>query len=59
MVESGEGIDWSMAEHLALATLLMDGFPVRFSGQDCERGTFSQRHAVLMDQDNERRFAPR
>ena len=58
MVESGTGIDWSMAEHLALASLLMEGFPVRFSGQDCERGTFSQRHAVLMDQDNERRFAP-
>jgi 2-oxoglutarate dehydrogenase E1 component len=58
MVETGEGIDWSMAEHLSLATLLMEGFPVRFSGQDSERGTFSQRHAVLLDQDTERRFAP-
>jgi 2-oxoglutarate dehydrogenase E1 component len=58
MVETGQGIDWSMAEHLSLATLLMEGFPVRFSGQDSERGTFSQRHAVLLDQDTERRFAP-
>ncbi len=58
MVESGRGIDWSFGEHLAFATLLMEGFPVRFSGQDSERGTFSQRHAVLLDQDNERRFAP-
>ena len=58
MVESGQGIDWAMAEHLALATLLMEGFPIRFSGQDIERGTFSQRHAVLIDQDSERRFAP-
>ena len=58
MIESGEGIDWSMAEHLAFGTLLMEGFRVRLSGQDCERGTFSQRHAVLIDQENERRFAP-
>ena len=58
MVETGEGIDWAMAEHLAFASILMEGFPVRLSGQDCERGTFSQRHAVLLDQDTERRFAP-
>ena len=58
MVESGQGIDWSMAEHLSLGTLLMEGFRVRLSGQDCERGTFSQRHAVLIDQETERRFAP-
>ena len=58
MVESGEGIDWAMAEHLAIGTLLMEGYPVRLSGQDVERGTFSQRHAVLVDQDNDRRFAP-
>ena len=47
MVETGAGIDWSMAEHLAFATLLNEGFPVRLSGQDSERGTFSQRHSVL------------
>ena len=58
MVESGQGIDWSMAEHMAFGTLMMEGFPVRLSGQDSERGTFSQRHAVLIDQENERRFAP-
>ncbi len=58
MVESGQGIDWAMAEHMAFGTLMMEGFPVRLSGQDSERGTFSQRHAVLIDQETERRFAP-
>ena len=58
MIDSGQGIDWSMAEHLAFASLLMEGFRVRLSGQDCERGTFSQRHAVFIDQENERRFSP-
>lgn len=58
MIESGEGIDWAMAEHLAFATLLQEGFPVRLSGQDCERGTFSQRHSVLVDQETERRYTP-
>ncbi|MES1179719.1 MAG: 2-oxoglutarate dehydrogenase E1 component, partial [Hyphomicrobium sp.] len=58
MIDTGQGIDWSMGEHLAFATLLMEGFPVRLSGQDCERGTFSQRHAVFIDQENERRFSP-
>ncbi|MFZ4809674.1 MAG: 2-oxoglutarate dehydrogenase E1 component, partial [Hyphomicrobiaceae bacterium] len=58
MVETGDGIDWAMAEHLAFGTLLKEGFPVRLSGQDVERGTFSQRHAVLIDQDSERRYTP-
>ncbi|MFN3745525.1 MAG: 2-oxoglutarate dehydrogenase E1 component [Hyphomicrobiaceae bacterium] len=58
MVESGEGIDWAMAEHLAFGTLLKEGFPVRLSGQDVERGTFSQRHSVLIDQESERRYTP-
>ena len=58
MVESGTGIDWAMAEHLALGTLLKEGFPVRMSGQDTERGTFSQRHSVLIDQETERRYTP-
>jgi len=58
MVESGAGIDWSMAENLAFATLLNEGFPVRLSGQDSERGTFSQRHSVLFDQESERRYTP-
>ncbi len=58
MVDSGEGLDWSMAEHLAFGSLLSEGFPVRLSGQDSERGTFSQRHSVLIDQDTERRWTP-
>jgi len=58
MVETGTGIDWAMAEHLAFATLLNEGFPVRLSGQDSERGTFSQRHSVLIDQETERRYTP-
>ena len=58
MIDTGRGIDWAMAEHLAFATLLYEGFPVRLSGQDSERGTFSQRHSVLIDQDDERRYTP-
>ena len=58
MIEDGSGIDWAMAEHLAFGTLLLEGFPVRLSGQDVQRGTFSQRHAVLVDQDNEKRYTP-
>ncbi len=58
MIESGEGIDWAMAELLAFGTLLLEGFPVRLSGQDSERGTFSQRHSVLTDQETERRYTP-
>jgi 2-oxoglutarate dehydrogenase E1 component len=54
-IESGEGIDWSTAEALAFGALLKEGHPVRLSGQDSERGTFSQRHAVLFDQDSEER----
>ena len=58
MVETGAGIDWAMAEHLAFATLVKEGVPVRLSGQDSERGTFSQRHSVLIDQESERRYTP-
>ncbi|HEU4377850.1 MAG TPA: 2-oxoglutarate dehydrogenase E1 component [Hyphomicrobiaceae bacterium] len=58
MVDTGTGIDWSMAEALAFGTLLKEGFPVRLSGQDSERGTFSQRHSVLVDQETERRYTP-
>ncbi len=56
MIEDGRGIDWSMAEALAFGTLLEEGFPVRLSGQDVERGTFSQRHSVLTDQVNEEQY---
>lgn len=58
MVEDGQNIDWAMGEALAFASLLTDGKPVRLVGQDVERGTFSQRHAVLTDQENEGRFTP-
>ncbi len=58
MLDSSEGIDWSTAEALALCSLLVDGNPVRLSGQDTERGTFSQRHSVLIDQANEDRYTP-
>jgi len=51
MIETGEGIDWGMAEALAFGTLLKEGFKVRLSGQDSERGTFSHRHSVLNDQE--------
>ena len=57
-VETGDGVDWATAEALAFATLLKEGHPVRLSGQDSERGTFSQRHSVLYDQDTEDRFIP-
>jgi 2-oxoglutarate dehydrogenase E1 component len=58
MIESGTDIDWATAEHLAFGTLLKEGFSVRLSGQDSGRGTFSQRHAVLYDQENEQRYIP-
>ena len=54
----GKNIDWATAEALAFATLLKDGYGVRLSGQDVGRGTFSHRHAVLYDQENEKRFVP-
>jgi 2-oxoglutarate dehydrogenase E1 component len=57
-VETGEGMDWATAEALAFGTLLDEGYPVRLSGQDCERGTFSQRHSVLIDQQTEARYIP-
>jgi len=58
MIESGAGIDWAMGEALAFASLLDEGHPVRLSGQDSERGTFSQRHSVLVDQQTEDRYVP-
>jgi 2-oxoglutarate dehydrogenase E1 component len=58
MIEDGRGIDWATAESLAFGTLLVEGYTVRLSGQDSERGTFSQRHAVLMDQANEKKYTP-
>src|SRR5205807_974585 len=57
-IETGEGIDWATGEALAFGTLCAEGTQVRLSGQDSGRGTFSQRHAVLVDQENEERFIP-
>ncbi|WP_029354643.1 2-oxoglutarate dehydrogenase E1 component [Bosea sp. 117] len=57
-ISEGTGIDWSTGEALAYTTLLLEGHPVRLSGQDSERGTFSQRHSVLTDQENEDRYTP-
>jgi 2-oxoglutarate dehydrogenase E1 component len=58
MVETGENVDWALAEHLAFATLLDEGFPVRLSGQDSCRGTFSHRHSHFIDQTTETRHTP-
>ena len=57
-IEKGQSIDWSTAESLAFGSLLVEGFSVRLSGQDSGRGTFSQRHAVLRNQDSHERFIP-
>lgn len=58
MFETGEGFDWATAEALAFGTLADEGYPVRLSGQDCGRGTFSQRHSVWTDQETENRYVP-
>ncbi len=58
MIAAGEGVDWATAEALAFGTLLVEGYPVRLSGQDCARGTFSQRHAAIVDQETEARRHP-
>jgi 2-oxoglutarate dehydrogenase E1 component len=58
MIETGQDLDWAMGEALAFGTLVDEGHRVRLSGQDCERGTFSQRHSVLIDQENEGRYVP-
>ena len=57
MLSKGK-IDWSSAESLAIGTLLTEGFSVRLSGQDSGRGTFSQRHAILRNQENHDRYIP-
>ncbi|HEU0082434.1 MAG TPA: 2-oxoglutarate dehydrogenase E1 component [Bradyrhizobium sp.] len=57
-IENGVGIDWATGEALAFCTLLEEGHHVRLSGQDSERGTFSQRHSVLIDQEDETRYTP-
>ena len=58
MFETGEGFDWATGEALAFGSLLTEGYPVRLSGQDSTRGTFSQRHSSLVNQDTEERYYP-
>ena len=58
MLESGGGIDWTTGEALAFGSLLLEGHRVRLSGEDSQRGTFSQRHAVLIDQVNQNEYVP-
>ena len=58
MLESGDGIDWATGEALAFGSLLLEGSRVRLSGEDTQRGTFSQRHAVLIDQTNQHEYIP-
>ena len=58
MFETGKGFDWATAEALAFGSLVDEGFPVRLSGQDCTRGTFSQRHSAFVDQTTEERHYP-
>jgi len=58
MFETGKGFDWATAEALAFGSLVTEGFGVRLSGQDSGRGTFSQRHAVWIDQNDEHKYIP-
>jgi len=58
MLDSGQGIDWATGEALAFGSLLLEGSRVRLSGEDVQRGTFSQRHAVLIDQTNQHEYVP-
>lgn len=57
-IDSGEGIDWATGEALAFGTLLLEGHRVRLSGEDVQRGTFSHRHAVLVDQQTQAEYVP-
>lgn len=57
-LRAGVGLDWSAGEALAFASLLDEGFSIRLSGEDCERGTFSHRHAVMYDQTNGKTYTP-
>ncbi|MDI3336667.1 2-oxoglutarate dehydrogenase E1 component [Defluviimonas aestuarii] len=58
MFKSGTGFDWATGEALAFGSLLTEGYPVRLAGQDCTRGTFSQRHSAFIDQTTEERHYP-
>lgn len=57
-MEQGSNIDWATAEAMAIGSLLYQGYHVRLCGQDVGRGTFSQRHAMLVDQDTNEMYIP-
>ncbi len=57
-LKKGKGIDWATAEALAFGALQYEGFPVRLSGQDCTRGTFSHRHSGILDQNTGEKYYP-
>ena len=58
MFESGAGFDWATGEALAFGSLMLEGYPVRLAGQDATRGTFSQRHSGIVNQETEERYYP-
>lgn len=58
MLSKGEGVDWATAEALAFSSLIEEGYKVRLSGEDVERGTFSHRHAVIIDQEKAEKYTP-
>ncbi len=58
MFSSGKGFDWATAEAMAFGSLMTEGYPVRLAGQDATRGTFSQRHSGIINQDTEERYYP-
>ncbi|MGG7644940.1 2-oxoglutarate dehydrogenase E1 component [Rhodovulum sp. YNF3179] len=58
MIETGQGLDWATAEALAFGSLMLEGYPVRLAGQDSARGTFSQRHSAIVDQETDERYHP-
>ena len=58
MISSGKNIDWATGEALAFGALMLEGFPVRLSGQDCTRGTFSHRHSGILDQNTGEKYYP-
>ena len=58
VVSEDRPLDWAMGELFAYGSLLLDGYPIRLTGEDCERGTFSHRHAVLFDSETGKAFAP-
>ncbi|KIC31774.1 2-oxoglutarate dehydrogenase E1 component [Leisingera sp. ANG-S5] len=58
MFETGEGFDWATGEAMAFGSLMLEGYPVRLAGQDATRGTFSQRHSGIVNQETEERYYP-